>query len=218
MSSGTTTTSGTQRGGFAHQTRALAQGGIAVAIAAAAFAAGSAVDAPLVGHAWASAFVLIASWVDMRTLRIPNAITFPTIFAALAFSAWNAGLLGVTQALLGAAIAFAVLCGPYAIGALGAGDVKAVIALGAWIGPLPAAGLALRSLVVSALLGVAWLAWRRELRQFAERWLNMLATTTATRRFQYVSPAEGSAARTGIPFATAVGLGLVWQWLSGGPS
>ena len=124
------------------------------------------------------------------------------------------GLPGFAQALAGLFLGLLCYLPFYAAGVFGAGDAKAMMALGALLGPFGTIGVAVRSLIVAALLGLAWLIWRRELRSFAERWSMIVATTLANRKLNYFPPSEGSAAQTGIPFAVALVLGLAWAWIS----
>ena len=187
-----------------------------IAVAGVVVIAGLTHEVPLLTLGWAAAFVLCAVEVDVRAFRIPNILTFTTLCAALALGIWEEGSYGFVQAALGAAVGLALLLPFYAFGGLGAGDVKAVVALGAWIGPLSAAGLAIRALLLAAVIASLWLIWRREFGAFARRWFAVIATSFSLGRLNYLAPPPGSAASSGVPFAAAVGLGLAWQWYGGG--
>jgi prepilin peptidase CpaA len=90
-----------------------------------------------------SALMLAAAWTDLRNRRIPNVLTLSGFGFAIALrllAGPGAGIDGVTGALL----AF-VLCLPFfVLGVLGGGDVKLLMALGAFTGP--------RDLLVAMLL------------------------------------------------------------------
>src|SRR5664280_2755919 len=75
------------------------------------------------------------AWGDLRTRRIPNYLTLGTAVAGLAFNFMGQGLSGLTNGLLGMLLGFFLLILPYLWGGMGAGDVKAMAALGAWLGP-----------------------------------------------------------------------------------
>jgi prepilin peptidase CpaA len=81
-----------------------------------------------------SALMLVAAYCDVRTRRIPNALTllgFGVAIALRATAGLGAGIDGVTGAIL----AF-VLCLPFfVLGVLGGGDAKLLMALGAFTGP-----------------------------------------------------------------------------------
>jgi prepilin peptidase CpaA len=71
---------------------------------------------------------------DLRSRRIPNSITIPGLLAGLAFGALAQAGVPVT-ALLGAGLALLVGFPLFALGGLGAGDVKLFMAVGAFVGP-----------------------------------------------------------------------------------
>ena len=92
-----------------------------------------------------------AAWVDARTRRIPNALTFALAAAGLAYAFTGGSIVGPGGAALGLVAGFGLLVVPYAIGAMGGGDVKLLAAVGAWLGPAGALGV----VVVAALAGAA---------------------------------------------------------------
>jgi prepilin peptidase CpaA len=160
-------------------------------------------------------FVAVAS--DVRCHRVPNLLTLPALFAAVLASPWTGGAGGPLEALAGAALGFALLVGPYAIGGMGAGDVKALMALGAWIGPRATLGTSAWALIAAGTFALAWLALRGELGGYVRRWGRTLAATLVVRRLAYEPPSPGSAAARGIPFSAALALGLAAQWSVGLP-
>ena len=110
-----------------------------------------------------------------------------------------------------------MLIGPYALGGMGAGDVKALMALGAWLGPATTLGAAACALIAAGSFGLAGLALRGELGDFVRRWGRNAAATLTSRRVRYEPPAAGSGAAGGIPFAAALAVGLAIQWSGGIP-
>jgi prepilin peptidase CpaA len=97
------------------------------------------------------------------------------------------------------------------------GDVKALMALGAWIGPGSVLGVAACALIVAGICGVALLVARGELYDFARRWMRTALSALAFRRLTYERPAPGSAAAGGLPFAAALAFGLAAHWSGGLP-
>ena len=77
---------------------------------------------------------LVAAVFDLRTRRIPNALTGPLLVIGLIAAALQAGLSGFFEAL-GACVLLAL---PYVLVFLfahgGAGDAKFMAAIGAWLG------------------------------------------------------------------------------------
>jgi prepilin peptidase CpaA len=106
-----------------------------------------------------TAILVEAAVIDGLKLKVPNWLTFHFVAGGLAFSAWYAGWMGLLFSFEGAVLGLALLLPLYAIGGMGAGDVKLMAGMGAWIGPI----LVLKAFVVSAVVGgamaVAMVAW-----------------------------------------------------------
>jgi len=177
-------------------------------LAAAALASGWVASVPLPILGWAAAFLFFAVERDVHCQRIPNWLTFPSCAAALLYGAWSGGAEGALAALLGAAAGFALLALPYALGALGAGDVKAAMALGALFGPSHAFKIVVLAIGFGGAFALLRLALAGGLGDLGRRWLASFLGSLATRRLFYLPPAPGAAAARGIPFAVAIALAV----------
>ncbi len=89
---------------------------------------------------WAvSIFAVVAAYIDGKELRVPNKLTFPMIIAGWAWSSIFYGMngegwyMGLAWSLAGTAVGIATLLPAYSIGGMGAGDVKMMAAIGAWV-------------------------------------------------------------------------------------
>jgi prepilin peptidase CpaA len=96
-------------------------------------------------NSWPLVFIavamVVAAVIDGWKLKVPNWLTLP-----LVVSGWLLGLLhdcgvgpdggqgGIGAALAGTALGFALLLPLYAIGGMGAGDVKMQMGFGSWVG------------------------------------------------------------------------------------
>ena len=98
---------------------------------------------------------LAASACDLRTRRIPNALTFGAAAAALVASAWSGGSASAAQSAQGWLLGLALWFPLFALGGMGAGDVKLLAAIGAWLGPPLVLFAALYSAVAGAILALA---------------------------------------------------------------
>lgn len=76
----------------------------------------------------------VAALSDHRDLKISNRLTVPLLIAAVTFH-WTAGS-GLFFTMSGAVVGFSAFILLYAAGGMGAGDVKLMAAIGAWIGPV----------------------------------------------------------------------------------
>ncbi len=73
----------------------------------------------------------LCAMYDLRIGRIPNKITFSCIFAGFAINAWCYGLVGLRDWFYGMVAGALLLMIPFALGGMGAGDVKMLAAIGA---------------------------------------------------------------------------------------
>ena len=80
-----------------------------------------------------AAVTLVAADKDFKARKIPNALTFSAVLLGLAAHGLSGGVHGFTQAGLGALIAGAILLPGWLLGWMGAGDVKLMAAVGAWL-------------------------------------------------------------------------------------
>jgi prepilin peptidase CpaA len=95
-----------------------------------------------------------AAVYDVRTRRIPNALTFGAAAAALLFHAIDGGGSEMGAAALGWVVGTLVFIVPFALRGLGGGDVKLVAALGAWLGAGNAVWLALYTGIAGGVLAL----------------------------------------------------------------
>jgi prepilin peptidase CpaA len=83
--------------------------------------------------------MLAAAVIDWWKFKVPNKLTFPLIISGWVLGLCNnfgleAGVGGIGAALAGTFLGLALLLPMYAIGGMGAGDVKMTMGFGAWIG------------------------------------------------------------------------------------
>jgi len=86
---------------------------------------------------------VVASAFDLATRRVPNVLTFGTAAAALIFGLVTQGSSGLGWALAGWAVGCTLFLPWFLLGGMGAGDVKLLAGLGAWLGPMGALWAAL---------------------------------------------------------------------------
>ena len=109
-------------------------------------------------HAWVWLLLLVACAVatatDLRSMRIPNWLTFPLFGLGLAHGAMLGGWSGMGDALIGAAIAGGIFIGAFILAGGGAGDAKLMMGLGAWLGSSAAVPLVLGVTATGFALGM----------------------------------------------------------------
>ena len=77
--------------------------------------------------------LVVAAYIDGKKLKVPNLITYPMILSGWVYSFAFFGWEGLGWSLAGTVVGLALLMPAYAIGGMGAGDVKLLAGVGAWV-------------------------------------------------------------------------------------
>ncbi|OHB72076.1 MAG: peptidase A24 [Planctomycetes bacterium RBG_13_63_9] len=122
-------------------------------------------------HIWLVSVVLVvAAVIDGWKLKVPNWITFPFVISGWVYSAACFGWPGLGWSLLGTAVGLALLLPAYAIGGMGAGDVKLLAGVGAWIGYSATFYAFCASAIVGGIIALGMVVvgrrWRKHKDQF----------------------------------------------------
>lgn len=97
--------------------------------------------------------LFLAAVSDLRTRKIPNWVTLLLIISGLVHSASSVGSgIGLSVAGLFAAAALPLV--QYAIGTMGAGDVKLMAGVGAWLGPFGGVTIYLLATLVGMTIAI----------------------------------------------------------------
>ena len=108
----------------------------------------------------------VAATIDWRTYRIPNVLTFGGMVLGLALSTFDVGSAPSSSLLSGIGgllLATASLLPLYAFGVLGAGDVKLMAAVGAFVGHDEILPVLLFVLITAGLVSLAIALYHRAL-------------------------------------------------------
>jgi len=163
-----------------------------------------------------------AVWHDVKSYRIPNMIVFPgTALALLLHACVPSGVsfmgmlgeVGLLQALGGLALGLASLLPLYLIRAAGAGDVKLMAMVGAFLGPNDALGAVLSTYILGALLALTC-AWRiRVLSRMAHN-LQVIVCSVFARLAAASGPSFDSSTETAakMPYSIAIATGTA-TWI-----
>lgn len=109
-----------------------------------------------------SLFVIlaIAAYGDVRSHRISNRLSLLGLMTGLGLQYLGNGLQGVASGLLGVGVGLACFAPFYLFRAMGAGDVKLLAGVGAFLGPQGALYAALFSLLAGGLGAIGYVLWR----------------------------------------------------------
>ncbi len=145
-----------------------------------------------------------AAYRDLRHRRIPNAITFPAVVVALCLHGATHSGQGLLLSLAGAVVAAALLLPGYAMGFTGAGDVKLLAAVGAFLGWPDALFAGLLSLVLGGVLSLIVSLRRKGFGELILRTLGLGRWLLARSSGAPLAPPRRSG--RGIPLGVAIAL------------
>ena len=109
------------------------------------------------------ALLLIAAAGDLRTRKIPNWLALLLMLGGLAQAAVAHGLSGIGMSIAGILVAPLIPFVLFAIEAIGAGDVKLMAGVGAWLGPVGGPVVYLLATVLGMLIVLGQAAAQRRL-------------------------------------------------------
>jgi prepilin peptidase CpaA len=104
--------------------------------------------------------VFAAVVFDVRSHRIPNWLVFSGLLIGVAFHTFLSYGSGLGYALKGAAVSFGLFLPLYMLRGMGAGDVKLMAMVGAFLGPASALGAVLTTLVAGGVLAIGAALWK----------------------------------------------------------
>jgi len=160
--------------------------------------------------------LLIAVWTDLQRHRIPNIVSLGGIILGVVAHTWMDGYSGFLTGVSGVAVGMGVFLPFYLSRGMGAGDVKLMGTVGAFLGPkyaLLASGLCLGA---GGVLAIIILISRGGLRDLAVRYLSTFKCLVTTGKLSHIPPEPGEVASVKFPYATAIGIGtLATLWWMG---
>ena len=150
---------------------------------------------------------------DIASRRIPNWLVGAGLLAGLWVSFLTHSGIGPGSSLLGAVVGFAVLLPLYLLRAMGAGDVKLMAAVGAFLGPIPALGAALLTFAAGGVLSLTVALWSKSMSRVLDN-LRLMGMVALIGRSSGMSVRDVQT--TGrLPYALAIAIGTGLQlWLA----
>ena len=156
-----------------------------------------------------------AGILDLRTRRIPNRLTVGSLLLALVLNA-VAGLGALSDALMGAGLGLAVGVLLFAARALGGGDGKLLVAVGAYLGLSRFPGALLLIGILGGFLGLGEAIRRGVILPSVYNAVGMLRRWVTFRRGGEIRTLESPGAVT-VPYGVAIAVGAIAWWFWGVP-
>jgi prepilin peptidase CpaA len=157
----------------------------------------------------------ISAVTDFWRFKVYNVLTIPLLFSGLIYHGLMSGGPGFSVSLLGAIFGFGILIIPYVMGGMGAGDVKLMSAVGAWLGLLLTFRVFIASSIAAGIYALVLITMSRKL---LETWVNMQILwhrVTVFGRYLGADDRVESAVNQDdrrkrvIPFAAMVAVGII---------
>ncbi|HEY2970135.1 MAG TPA: A24 family peptidase [Casimicrobiaceae bacterium] len=158
------------------------------------------------------AFVVVAAIFDVRNHRIPNWLVLLGAVTCIVGQMIQPALLdfGIAGALKGIAVGFAMLLPLYILRATGAGDVKLMAMVGAYLGPWGVASAALLSFIAGGALALAVALGRGALGQLLANLRTMLFGTLLSAMTTGKTTITAPAVSVGkLPYGVAIAIGTL---------
>jgi prepilin peptidase CpaA len=165
---------------------------------------------------WLVTVVLIlAAVIDGFELKVPNWVTYPFIISGWIYAFAAFGWEGLGWSVLGTMVGLLLLLPAYAVGGMGAGDVKLLAGVGAWILIQNTVNSFCVSAVVGALMAVAMVvarrAWKKHQDQF---WLilNEIMVIKNPEKLAEIA-AERKSRMLLLPYGIPIAIGTIGYFL-----
>ena len=147
--------------------------------------------------------LLYAVFTDLRARRISNRLTYASMLLGLIANTALHGWSGLGQSSLGWAAGLGIMLVPFLLGAMGAGDVKLMAAIGAVKGPEFVLIAALYACLTGGLLALYYLIKERR-----------VANTFRYLAYGWIWALKGNGPKAGsVPYAPAIAAGVVMALL-----
>jgi prepilin peptidase CpaA len=163
----------------------------------------------LVAGAVFTALLVWAAFGDLRSRRIPNRLVLAIAVLGLIYSTETRGLPGLANGFGGVGTGLVCWLPFYALGWLGAGDVKMFAASGAWLGPMKTLEGSLLAALIGAVLALLWMLKVRGIRNS----LQTLTIATGSPGMLSRSGKKGDSPSDTLPYGIAMAAGaLLAAW------
>ncbi|HEX5104855.1 MAG TPA: A24 family peptidase [Pirellulaceae bacterium] len=165
---------------------------------------------------WLVTIVLIvAAVIDGFELKVPNWVTFPFILSGWVYSTVAFGWEGLGWSLLGTVVGLALLLPAYAIGGMGAGDVKLLAGVGAWVYGIHTAYAFAATAVAGALLAVVMVLIQRGWKKHSAQFMVILNEIMVIRNPEQLSAiaARRKPSMMLLPYGIPIAIGTIGYFL-----
>jgi prepilin peptidase CpaA len=158
---------------------------------------------------------LVSACTDLWKFKVYNLLTIPLLFSGFIYHGIVGGAPEFSMSLVGALFGFCILIAPYVMGGMGAGDVKLMSAIGAWLGLTMTYHVFIASSIAAGLYALVLIIMSSKL---CDTWINLQImwhrVTVFGRYLGADDRVEAHVVRDGrrkriIPFAAMLAIGII---------
>jgi prepilin peptidase CpaA len=163
-------------------------------------------------HIWfLSGVLIVAAVIDGWKLKVPNWLTFPLVAGGWIYSTAMFGWAGLGWSLLGTAVGLALLMPAYAIGGMGAGDVKLLAGVGAWIWGTATLYAFCVSAIFGGVIAIAMVLLRRQWQRHRDQFWAIVSEILVVRNAETLSAmaAQRKSSMLLLPYGIPIALGTI---------
>lgn len=170
-------------------------------------------------HVWLlSGVLIVAAAIDGWKLKVPNWITLPLVVGGWVYSTVCFGWEGLAWSTGGTVVGLGLLMPAYAIGGMGAGDVKLLAGVGAWIWGTDTLYAFCVSAIVGGIIAVAMVLCRRD---WHHHWYQFWAITNEILEVRdpealSATAAQRKSAMLLLPYGIPIAIGSIAYFLWAG--
>lgn len=158
--------------------------------------------------------LVVAAIIDGKQLKVPNWITYPMIISGWIYSTIFFGWEGLGWSMLGTVVGLALLLPPYAIGGMGAGDVKLLAGVGAWIWSMDTLYSYCWSAVFGGIIAIGMVMYRKAWQKHSAQFMHIVNEVVTIRDPNQLSviAAERKPTMLLLPYGIPIAIGTIFYF------
>lgn len=165
-----------------------------------------------------SGVLVVAAVIDGWKLKVPNWLTFPLVAGGWVYSLACFGWEGLGWSLVGTAVGLLLLLPAYAIGGMGAGDVKLLAGVGAWVWPTATFYAFCVSALVGGAIALGMVLYRRQWWEHQAQFLGIAQEILTVRDPNQLAAiaAQRKSSMLLLPYGIPIAIGSIAYFLFSG--
>jgi len=159
-----------------------------------------------------------ASYTDLVKKKIPNGLTLTALCTGLCFMLIIRGFDGFLYSLFGVGVGFLLFLVPFALRMVKGGDVKLLMAVGAWLGPADTFSIFFVTCLIGGVVALLALLVSKQSRQALHAGGQILKSAVLTGDPDEIARAERNGTSGWVPYGVVIGISTLVILSMGGLS